>query len=195
MRFETDRILALSAMVVGVASLIVVVYQAQLQREQMELERRATAASVLPYLMMNVSFADVGTAFNLRNAGLGPARIDRVRILHKGQELQGDPFDFYLKMRKDSDQPANSDPVKVGRLVSAGEWVQMLGSAGDEATRGAMGLEILRLFKIAEVQPHMYEAAAKAGAVFEGAVLEVTYSSVFGEQWVLRSDNLVPQPR
>ena len=194
MKFDSDRILALSAMFVGLASLVVVVYQAQLQREQMELERRAAAAAVMPYLMMNVSFADVGVAFNLRNAGLGPARIDRVRVLHKDSAVDGDAFDFYLKMRKDPNQPANSDPVRPGRLVSPGEWVQMIGSGGDRAIREAMGLELLRLFRIAEVQPHMYEAAKGMGAVFEEAVLEVTYSSLFGEQWVLRSDTLVPKP-
>jgi hypothetical protein len=122
-------------MVIGLASLGVVYYQVQLQREQMELERRAHAASVMPYLMMNVSFADVGVAFNLRNTGLGPARIDGVRILHKGAVFQGDPVDFYLKNRSDRNQAFNSDPIMAGRFVPAGEWVQMLGVGGDAATR------------------------------------------------------------
>jgi hypothetical protein len=47
MKFDTDKIIGLSAMVIGLASLGVVYYQAQLQRDQMELERRATAASVM----------------------------------------------------------------------------------------------------------------------------------------------------
>jgi hypothetical protein len=115
MRFDGDRLLGLSAMMVAVASLAVVVYQAQLQRDQNELERRAHAASVLPYLMFVTTMNNDGVFLNLRNTGIGPARIERVRVLHRGGE-------------------------------------------------------------------------------FSEAVLEVTYSSVFGEQWVLRSDNMVPQP-
>lgn len=160
----------------------------------MELERRATAASVMPYLMTNLSRADVGSAFNLRNTGIGPARIDGVRILHKGDVFTGDAVDFYLKMRTDPNQGYNSDPVQVGRLVPAGEWIQMLGTGGDLPTRTAMAVEILRLFDIAEARAAYPELKLfKPDIVLEGAVLEITYSSVFGEQWVMRSDNMVPQ--
>jgi hypothetical protein len=196
MKFDTDKIIGLSAMVIGLASLGVVYYQAQLQRDQMELERRATAASVMPYLTTNLSRADVGAAFNLRNTGIGPARIEGVRILHKGSVFDGDAVDFYLKMRTDSSQGYNSDPVQVGRLVPAGEWVQMLGSGGDLPTRNAMAVEILRLFDIAEARAAYPELKLfKPDIVLEGAVLEITYSSVFGDRWVMRSDNMVPQPQ
>ncbi len=196
MKFDTDKIIGLSAMVIGLASLGVVYYQAQLQRDQMELERRATAASVMPYLTTNLSRADVGAAFNLRNTGIGPARIDGVRILHKGSVFDGDAVDFYLKMRTDSSQGYNSDPVQVGRLVPAGEWVQMPGSGGDLPTRNAMAVEILRLFDIAEARAAYPELKLfKPDIVLEGAVLEITYSSVFGDRWVMRSDNMVPQPQ
>lgn len=196
MKFDTDKIIGLSAMAIGLASLGVVYYQAQLQREQMELERKATAASVLPYLMTNVSFSPEGSSFNLRNVGIGPALIDGVRVLHKGTVFSGDPHAFWLENRKDMTLGSNVDPVKVGRLVSAGEWVQMLGISGDQATRDRMGVEIIRLFTIAEAQSTgFYELLTKDGIALEGAVLEVTYSDVFGKQWVLRSDNIVPQPR
>lgn len=195
MRFDSDRIIGISAMIVSAASLFVVVYQAQLQRDQMELERRATAASVMPYLTTNMSRADVGVAFNLRNTGIGPARIDGVRILHKGSVFEGDPGDFLLKMRKDPNQGFNSDPIQVGRLVPAGEWVQMIGVGGDLAARQAMAVEIARLFDIAESRSWYAQLKqAMPDLVTEGAVLEITYSSVFGEQWVLRSDTMVPVP-
>ena len=196
MKFDTDKIIGLSAMAIGLASLGVVYYQAQLQRDQMELERRATAASVMPYLMMNVSFSSQGSAFNLRNAGLGPALIGGVRVLHKGTVFNGDPHAFWLQNRKDMTLGSNVDPVTVGRLVAAGDWVQMLGIGGDQATRDRMGVEIIRLFKIAEAQSSgFYELLTSKGVTLEGAVLEVTYSDVFGKQWVLRSDNIVPQPQ
>ncbi len=196
-------------MMVGVASLAVVVYQAQLQRDQNELERRAHAASVLPYLMVVTTMNDQGVFMNVRNAGVGPARIDRVRVLHGGGEVPGDAVDFYFRMRSDPNMPTDIDQLKPGRLIAAGEWVLMLGT-GNAAARPHMTAELLRLFEIAELPRNMYDAYDKqlgeqAGQAVrqanvpvlkprEKAVLEVTYSSVFGEQWILRSDDIVPKP-
>jgi hypothetical protein len=113
-----------------------------------------------------MSRADVGVAFNLRNTGIGPARIEGVRILHKGTVFDGDPGDFFLKMRANPGLGYNSDPIQVGRLVPA---------------------------ESRSIYPQL--KALKPDLVFEGAVLEITYSSVFGERWVMRSDNMVPQPQ
>ena len=185
-------------MMVGVASLAVVVYQAQLQRDQNELERRAHAASVLPYLMIVTTINDQGVFLNVRNTGIGPARIERVRVLHRGREVPGDAVDFYTRMRLDPNLPTDIDQLKPGRLVPAGEWIRTLGTA-NAANNEQMLKELLRLFEIAELQRNMYEgydrlAREQGLAPREEAVLEVTYSSVFDEQWVLRSDDMVPQP-
>ncbi len=185
-------------MVVGVASLFVVVYQAQLQREQTELERRAQAASVLPYLMIVTTINDQGVFLNVRNTGLGPARLERVQVLHRGAEFMGDAADFYFRMRNDSSLPTDIDQLKPGRLIPAGEWVMTLGT-GNTASKTPMLKELLRLFEIAELQPSMYQeydslVAKSEARPREKAVLEITYASVFGEQWVLRSDGYVPQP-
>jgi hypothetical protein len=199
MKLDTDKILAISAMVVGVASLVVVVYQTQLQRESAEAERRAQAASVLLYLMVVTTMNNEGVFLNLRNTGIGPARIERVRVLHRGGEFQGDAVDFYSKMRSDTKMGFDIDQLKPGRLVPAGEWIRMLGTT-NSTSREQMTVELLRLFDIAELQQVMYEEYDKR--VSEGklqprekGVLEVTYSSVFGEQWVLRSDDMVPRAR
>jgi hypothetical protein len=199
MKLDTDKILAITAMVIGIASLVVVVYQTQLQRESAEAERRAQAASVLPYLMVVTTMNNEGVFLNLRNTGTGPARIDRVRVLHRGGEFSGDAVDFYIKMRSDPQMGFDIDQIKPGRLVPAGEWIRMLGT-GNSASRDKMLAELLRLFDIAELQQTMYQEYDKR--VSEGkllsrekGVLEVTYSSVFGERWMLRSDNMVPQPK
>jgi hypothetical protein len=189
MKLDTDRILGVTALIVGVASLAVVVYQTQL-------ERRVQSASVLPYLTMAVTLNNQETFFTLRNAGLGPARINRVRVLHKGGDVEGDASDFYVKMRTDKEAPFDVDPIKVGRLIPAGEWIRMLGTATADATRRELFVkEMLRLFEVAEVPRLWYATLREKGVVTEGAVLEITYSSVFGEQWVVRSDNIVPTTR
>jgi uncharacterized membrane protein len=47
MKWNTDKIVSLSAMVVGVGSLVIILFQTRIMREQQR-------ASVLPYLMMAV---------------------------------------------------------------------------------------------------------------------------------------------
>jgi len=55
MKWDTDRIVSISAMLVGVGSLFIVLYQTALLREQAK-------ASVLPYLMIAYSSGDTGAA-------------------------------------------------------------------------------------------------------------------------------------
>ena len=52
MKFDTDRIVSLSAMVVGIGSLFIIVYQTHLIRQ-------AQNASVLPYLMIGIQWNNV----------------------------------------------------------------------------------------------------------------------------------------
>ena len=62
-KWDTDRIVSLSAMVVGVGSLVIILYQTKLMREQQR-------ASVMPYLMMAIqsSTNDHRTYLTVRNA-------------------------------------------------------------------------------------------------------------------------------
>ena len=54
--------------------------------------------------------------------------------------------------------------------------------------------KLLPLFVIAEV-PHTWLVQAKADSpASDKAVIFVTYSSVYGETWHLRSDSFVPVP-
>ena len=65
---DTDRILSVSAMVIGVGSLFVILYQTHLMRQSQH-------ASVMPYLMIGFTSNSGGIHVNLRNAGIGPALI------------------------------------------------------------------------------------------------------------------------
>jgi len=75
MKWDTDRIVAVCAMLVGLGSLFIVLYQTKLISEQQK-------ASVLPYLMIAYNSGDAGAYVALRNVGLGPARIDRISVRH-----------------------------------------------------------------------------------------------------------------
>src|SRR5688500_5798574 len=120
MRFSTDRIVSLSAMAVGVSSLFIIVYQTHLMRQ-------AQHASAFPYLMFSVDANDAGIHLTLTNAGLGPALIEDVRVVHNGGEFEGDPHDYYLSLNPASDSALSINKIMRGRLLPAGTSLRLLG--------------------------------------------------------------------
>ena len=67
MRFNTDRVVSLSAMIVGLGSLFIIVYQTALLREQQ-------TASALPYLMIRLQTKDERSYLFAHNTGVAPPR-------------------------------------------------------------------------------------------------------------------------
>lgn len=188
-KWDTDRIVSLSAMVVGVGSLAIILYQTKLMREQQR-------ASVMPYLMMAVqsSTNDHRTYLTVRNAGIGPALLGDVRVRYKGKDFAGDPYDFFVQQRPEivKTMPMGVDKLIPGRLVPAGEWIMTMGSDGEQHT--TLLAELLRLFVIAEVPKSWLTSIGADGPASDKAVVFITYSSVYGDTWHLRSDSFVPVP-
>src|SRR4249920_2629507 len=130
MAINTDRIVSLSAMVIGISSLLLTFYQTYLTRE-------AQHASALPYLMIAINSDNDGAFIVVRNGGLGPARIDDVRIHHRGKTFASDPYDYFLGVQPDRDSRGLSvDRLTPGRLIPAGESIRVLGMVGEERIRG-----------------------------------------------------------
>jgi hypothetical protein len=181
----TDRIVSLSAMVVGVGSLFVIVYQTHLMRQ-------AQSAAALPYLMLGMQANSGGTYLTLRNTGLGPALIEEVRIRQEGRTFDEEPYDFFIRMRPNHNIPGLSvDRIAVGRLIPAGEGLLALGVDGDERLR--MLTELLTLFELVEVPRSWLANSGIPLDASKRAVIEITYASVYGERWRITSDRLVPE--
>jgi hypothetical protein len=187
MKFNTDRIVSLTAIVVGVGSLFIIVYQTHLIRQSQH-------ASALPYLMIAINANDAGVHLTLSNSGVGPALIEDIRILSRGTEFQGDPHDFYISLRPGADSAISINKIMPGRLIPAGASLGMFG-LDPERAKGEHGgkfvAELLHLFEVAEVARTWYASVGAAGT--EKAVIQITYASVYGDRWRLRSDNLVPE--
>jgi hypothetical protein len=182
MKWDTDRIVAVCAMLVGIGSLFIVLYQTSLMREQAK-------ASVLPYLLIAFNTNREGSYIALRNAGLGPALVDQIRVIQQGKTFEGDPYAYYRSLEQDKAQSAYRDRVPPGMLISPGQTLNMLGSTDPDVMRDAL----LRTFSFVAVGDEA--AAADGGAPQqEKAVLEIVYSSVYGERWRVRSDRVVPEP-
>lgn len=172
-------------MAVGVCSLFITLYQTYLTRE-------AQSASVLPYLAFGVTSTNDGAYLTLRNDGVGPARLESVRIHFKGQTTAVDPYDFFLAHRTGTPPPGLSvDRVTPGRLLPANSTIQMLGVSGPERIK-ALG-DMLRLFALADAPPSWLDELQARGG--DKAVIDIVFASVYGERWRIRSDQPVPQPQ
>jgi hypothetical protein len=182
-RWDTDRIVGVTAIAIGVFSLFVTVYQTYLTRQ-------AQSASVLPYLAFGVTSNDQGAHMTLRNDGVGPARIEAFRIHYNGTTRDLDPYEFYLAMRPGTRANLAVDKVTAGRLLPANATIQMCGVAAG-ADRDAVLGEMLKLFALADAPRAWLVSLGAAGTA--KAVMEVEYSSIYGDRWRLRSDQLVPQ--
>lgn len=188
MKISTERIVSASAMAVGLASLLVSAYQAQLMRE-------SARASVLPYLTVIVMSNDQGSSLVLNNSGIGPALIEDVRVHYQGRERQIDPYDFFIEVQPGAVKAGlGMDKIQQGRLIPAGYGVHMISAgAGDPKRAGEMLKDILHFFEVAEVPRSWYANSGETGT--EKAVIEIIYSSVYGERWRIRSDQMVPEHR
>jgi hypothetical protein len=186
MRINTDRVVSLSAMIVGLGSLFIIVYQTALLREQQ-------AASMLPYLMIGIMATSEGTYIVARNTGVGPALIEDVVVRYHGGEIKQDPHDFFREARPEVAALGLSvDRLIPGRLVSAGEGVLMLGTEGEGAP--PMLGEFLKLFDLGDAPQSWYDGAGAVKSGPDKAVIEITYRSVYGDRWRVTSDTVVPKP-
>lgn len=185
MQLNTDRVVSLSAMLVGLGSLFIIVYQTALLREQQ-------AASALPYVMVGVMANPDRTYIVARNTGVGPALIEEVVIRYHGSAIKKDPHDFFREARPQAVTGGFSvDRLIPGRLVSAGEAVLMLGTEGEQAP--VMLGEFLKMFDLGDAPQSWYDSvdAPKSGP--DKAIIEITYRSVYGDRWRVMSDTVVPQ--
>lgn len=184
MQMNTERLVSLVAVLIGLGSLFIIVYQTALLREQQQ-------ASALPYLMIGLLTSDERSYVFARNTGVGPALIEDVVIRYQGRELRKDPYDFFLEVRPDvPGRGLSVDRMIPGRLVSAGEWVNWLGSEGNGQEMASM---LLRLFDIGEVPQAWYDAHGVPKSGPDKAIIEVTYRSVYGDRWRVTSDSIVPR--
>ena len=184
MKLDTDRVISLTAMLIGLGSLFIIVYQTMLTRE-------AQHASVLPYLSIVITSTNDGVSVNLANVGIGPALIDGIRVRDQGRVHEGDLHDFFVA-RFPEEKRFAVDKVLRGRLIPAGQNVQMLGMDGAQPGQEFLA-GLLRLVEIADAPRAWVANVGGLGGV--KAVIEVDYSSVYGDRWRLTSDRVVPEPR
>ncbi|MDX1942884.1 MAG: hypothetical protein SFU99_20135 [Saprospiraceae bacterium] len=160
--WNLDKTLSLLAFLISLGTFFLLYYQTRLTQKQQY-------ASVLPYLeIFNRNPRAEDYTFAITNNGIGPAFIEKVNIHYNGKTFRMDPANFlYSEIYPKDTITFGHTNLPEGRVISPGVVMELL-----------------------EVQQSL-EDARKLRALFgrSEAVLEVIYTSVYGEKWVVSSGN------
>ncbi len=163
-KWSADRLLSVTAIIVSLGTLFTIVFQTNLIRKQQY-------ASVLPYLEIWPRVQPNSFKLLLMNNGIGPAFIEGVRIHYNDSIFEGDPRAFTQGViRKQEDIEFYYSTLKKGRLLPAGEIIELIGIEDDSVNT----LKLYRWFGGDKVD------------------LEVVYKSVYDETWSARGIGTEP---
>jgi hypothetical protein len=178
-KWNADRIVSISAIIVSVATLLMILYQTELMREEQR-------ASVLPSLMIgygvNVKDQVMNERVWIENRGLGPAFIEKFTIIKEGNVFQGDLFSYFEKINQ------NKGAVGIKRFYSnfilpANEGRTLYEKNSDSTSK----IFLSNYFKYPlEMQGVPVEKSDKA-------IIEIYYKNVYGDRWKISSDQSVPE--
>lgn len=168
--WTTDKIMSTSALFISVISLIALLYQSYLAREENKLIQMQQSASVLPHLNQWYSNYNNTFKFVVGNKGVGPAFIDEVEIAldseHKFNNTK-DLFDYIFKNNKVLDTiPYTYSTLVKGFVLPANEQI-----------------DILEIKNAKHIQP------IRDALNNENIIYKIVYKDVYGSKWVLTNDN------
>jgi len=127
---DTNRIMGIVAIFISILSMIAVIYQSYLAREENELMRIQQSATVLPYLDHWYSNVGEEYKFVLENKGVGPAFIKEVQFIGIDLKSKDSLFfnssnQLYAFLKQQStfldSIPAINSPVYTNTLLSPSE--------------------------------------------------------------------------
>ena len=190
--WNADKIISLSAFVVSIATLLALMYQIRLSGEQnelaqrqQELVRKQQYASVLPYLELRIGTNNGDRLFEflLYNNGVGPAFIEEVRIIYDGQEYPGNLLSFYRAVVLQEEDTVILDlaarDIYPGNIIPAGRETALL-TAYSWASSPEERDRLIKWFGRPMKDPEL-------------ARVEIIYSSVYGERWIVRGIGAIPE--
>ena len=187
--WNAEKIISLSAFVTSIATLLALMYQISLSGEQNELARKQQElvqkqqyASVLPYLELSIrtNSGDRLFEFILVNNGVGPAFIEEIRTIYDGQIYPGGPPTFYRAVIVQKDYTiVGTQNINKGQVIPAGEKIAMLTAFADASSSKDRD-RLIKWFGRPTQEPEL-------------ARVEVVYSSVYGERWVIKGMGAIPE--
>ncbi len=174
-RWTTDKIVSTSALFISVISLIALLYQSYLAREENKLIQKQQSASVLPHLSQWFSNTPDGFKIVIGNKGVGPAFIKKVSMVYN-DSITFDNSDRFIEHVFNSNKALDTVPVSTstfteGYVLPANQTIEIVW------LKSRTGI---RVFK---------EVLEKNSLVYS-----ILYEDVYGTRWRLTNENDVNVP-
>lgn len=154
-KWNTELVVAVSAVAIGVCTMLVYIYQARIMSKQMH-------AAVWPFIQTNLSETNTSIVLKVNNKGVGPAIVKKAFVIVNGERYADtqanlDSVGYKLTGKKGL---LNGYTNIEGRVISANEEIRFI-EISDSVS--------LRLFKQAMSQNSIR--------------IEICYCSVYNDCW------------
>jgi len=165
--WTNEKILSLSAIFMSACTLLVLIYQTNLMRQQQ-------AMSVYPHLqLINNGTNSPKFKYSLTNTGVGPALIKSVTINYKGKVHEMVDLATHLArtIPEDSLNYSHSN-IMPGQLIPPNNTIHIaeLNSGGSAAAR--------------KLYSYIHDKELE---------FEIEYASIYGDKWMLSKKRYVPE--
>ncbi|MGJ3235595.1 hypothetical protein [Marivirga sp.] len=178
-RLNADRIVSVSAIIVSLATLLMILYQTMLTRKEQHV-------SVMPSLMIGYgksidSLGIVDERIWLENKGLGPAFIENMFVIDSTGRYNVDLFDYFERINGNSGTdgvvhifPGIIVPENSGRPLHV------------KKSSESSSVILANYFEF----PYEVDWSKRHNP--KKAVIEIYYKSIYDDHWKIRSDSPIP---
>jgi hypothetical protein len=178
-KFNADRIVSVSAILVSTATLLMIFYQTNLMR----IEQRA---SVMPSLRIGISIDQdtldvVQERIFISNDGLGPAFIENIVIIDSTGRHETDLYGYFEAVNSNKSS-SGIYRFYAGLIIPKNDTKIIYKKYTDQGSN----VILYKYFEYPlDLQINTQENTNKA-------VIEIHYKSVYDEHWKVRSDSPIP---
>ena len=177
---DTNRTMGIAAIFISVLSMVAVIYQSYLAREDNELTRIQQSATVLPYLSQWYNTLDGKYKFVVANKGVGPAFVKEVNLIATDPQTK-DSIIF------DSSHKLLSFMIQNSKTIDTTSWVKFSLEPNMLISKD----EIIEVYSFAyHDQNHKKLIQKEFRKLFGG--YSIVYEDVYGSSWMLDSKNGYP---
>ncbi|WP_405199132.1 hypothetical protein [Christiangramia sp. LLG6405-1] len=172
---NSDKVLSISAMIISLATLILIFYQTDLIRKEQK-------ASVFPSIMVgyniNTAKGITGESIFIINQGLGPAFIQSISVENDGKEYNVDPYEYIQKADNfNKSEVIYIDKLFEGRIIPVNDKIILVAKKTDSIS-----------LSLGETFDFHFNSDFKDSINSKKAIIEITYKNVYGDVWKVRSD-------
>ncbi len=174
-KWNSDKIVSLSAMSISVLTLIIFIYQTNLMSKQNYL-------SILPYVQISTSDDKAQNTFSLdiKNHGVGPAIIESVIIYYKGEKHDLKEYNNYLYDYLKTEMPI-LDSVNFFSYSTLDKGIAIPANSN------------YNVLKVESERDYDLLTKSIAELLSKGLRFEIIYRSIQDERWIIHSNSEGPQ--